>query len=129
MYQRFIENRIREALTDTPVVLVTGPRRAGKTTLVRTIEESRRTYITQDNQTTCNVARADPIGLIRGLDLAAIDEIQRAPDLLLAIKQSVDENSQPGRFILTGSANLMNLRKVEDSIAGRIEIIQLLPLP
>ncbi len=70
----------------------------------------------------------DPVGFVRGLDRAVIDEIQRAPDLLLAIKSAVDDDRTPGRFLLTGSANLMTIPKVADSLAGRIEVVRLLPL-
>ena len=87
MFERFVERRAKEALSDTPVVLVVGPRRAGKTTLVRKMGEAGRTYITLDDQTVLEAAQSDPVGFIRGLDLAIIDEIQRAPDLLLAIKK------------------------------------------
>ena len=73
-------------------------------------------------------AREDPVGMIRSLDRAVIDEIQRAPSLLLAIKKSVDEDRRPGRFLLTGSANLMALPTVADSLAGRMETLLLLPL-
>jgi hypothetical protein len=73
-------------------------------------------------------AQSDPAGFIRGLDRAIIDEIQRAPDLLLAIKKTVDEDYRPGRFLLTGSANVLTLPRVADSLAGRMETIQLLPL-
>ncbi len=128
MYERFVERKINEALSDTPVVLVTGPRRAGKTTLVRKLEEERRTYVTLDDQIAFNAAKFDPVGFVRGLDIATIDEIQRVPELLLAIKKSVDEDYRPGRFLLTGSANVMTLPRVTDSLAGRIEIIQMLPL-
>ncbi len=128
MYDRLIERKINEALSDTPVVLLTGPRRAGKTTLARKLDDTLRTYISLDDQTECDAARSDPVGFVRSLDLAIIDEIQRAPELLLAIKRSVDEDYRPGRFLLTGSANLMTLPKVEDSLAGRIEIIRMLPL-
>ena len=107
MYERFVEHRVEEALSDTPVVLVTGPRRAGKTTLVRKMGEAGRTYITLVDQTDLEAARTDPSGFIRGLDRAIIDEIQRAPDLLLAIKKTVDEDYRPGRFLLTGSANVL----------------------
>ena len=103
MYDRFVARRAGEALSDTPVVLIVGPRRAGKTTLVRKMEDARRTYITLDDQTTLDAAQSDPAGFIRGLDRAIIDEIQRAPELLLAIKKTVDEDNRPGRFLL-GSA-------------------------
>ncbi len=128
MYERFVERRAEEALSDTPVVLIVGPRRAGKTTLVRKMGEAGRTYITLDDQTTLDAAQSDPVGFIRGLDQAIIDEIQRAPDLLLAIKKTVDEDYRPGRFLLTGSANILTLPRVSDSLAGRMETIHMLPL-
>ena len=128
MFKRFVERRAEEALSDTPVVLIVGPRRAGKTTLVKGMEEAGRTYITLDDQTVLEAARSDPAGFIRGLDRAIIDEIQRAPDLLLAIKKTVDEDYRPGRFLLTGSANVLTLPRVADSLAGRMETLQMLPL-
>src|ERR1700754_474499 len=128
MYERFVERRAEEALADTPVVLITGPRRAGKTTLVREMGEVGRTYITLDDQTVLDAAQSDPAGFIRGLDRAIVDEIQRAPDLLLAIKKTVDEDYRPGRFLLTGSANVLTLPRVADSLAGRMETLQMLPL-
>ena len=128
MYPRFVERRAEEALADTPVVLIVGPRRAGKTTLARKMADEGRTYITLDDRTVLDAALSDPNGFIRGLDRAIIDEIQRAPDLLLAIKRSVDEDHRAGRFLLTGSANVMTLPRVADSLAGRIETIRMLPL-
>ena len=128
MYKRFVEHKAEEALSDTPVVLIVGPRRAGKTTLVRKMGEACRDYITLDDQTVFDAAQSDPVGFIRGLDRAIIDEIQRVPSLLLAIKKAVDEDYRPGRFLLTGSANLMTLPRVADSLAGRIEVIRMLPL-
>lgn len=128
MFKRFVERRAEEALSDTPVVLIVGPRRAGKTTLVKKMGEAGRTYITLDDQTVLEAARSDPAGFIRGLDRAIIDEIQRAPDLLLAIKKTVDEDYRPGRFLLTGSANVLTLPRVADSLAGRMETLQMLPL-
>lgn len=86
-----------------------------------------RAYLTLDDATTLAAALADPAGLVRGLDAAIIDEVQRAPDLLLAIKDVVDRDGRPGRFLLTGSANLMTLPRVADSLAGRMETIRLLP--
>ena len=128
MFERFVERRVETALSDTPVVLVVGPRRAGKTTLVRKMGEAGRTYVTLDDQTALAAARSDPVGFVRGLGRAVVDEIQRAPDLLLAIKKTVDEDYRPGRFLLTGSANVLTLPRVADSLAGRIETIRLLPL-
>ena len=128
LYPRLIETRSAEALADTPVVLVAGPRQAGKTTLVRQIAIQGMRYLTLDDEWTLLSARNDPVGMIRSLDCAVIDEIQRAPQLLLAIKKSVDEDRRPGRFLLTGSANLMVLPAVADSLAGRMERLTLLPL-
>lgn len=128
LYPRWIEPRIDEALLDTPVVLLAGPRQAGKTTLVRQFTERGLHYLTLDDELTLLSAREDPVGMIRNLDRAVIDEIQRVPQLLLAIKKSVDEDRRPGRFLLTGSANLMALPAVADSLAGRMETLMLLPL-
>ncbi len=128
MIDRHIESRVLDALGDTPVVLVIGPRRSGKTTLVRSMETNERTYVTLDDQTTLDAAKADPVGFIRGLGCAVIDEIQRVPELLLAIKKEVDETNGPGRFLLTGSANILTLPRVADSLAGRMETIRMYPL-
>jgi predicted AAA+ superfamily ATPase len=127
--ERFVERRAEEALSDTPVVLIVGPRRVGKTTLVRKMGEAGRTYITLDDQTVLEAAQSDPAGFIRGPGRRdIIDEIQRAPDLLLAIKKTVDEEYRPGRFLLTSSANVLTLPRFADGLAGRMETIQMLPL-
>ena len=128
MYPRFIEDRIHDALTYTRVVLISGPRQSGKTTLAKQIAGRKIPFLNLDDKTTLDAALADPVGFIRGLDRAVIDEIQRAPDLLLAIKTAVDADPRPGRFLLTGSANLMTVPRVADSLAGRMKIVRLLPL-
>lgn len=128
MYPRFVTHKVQAALADTRVVLLAGPRQAGKTTLARALAENDRPYLTLDDATTLAAATGDPTGFIRGLGRATIDEIQRAPRLLLAIKDAVDRDPTPGRFLLTGSANLMALPRVADSLAGRMETIRLLPL-
>lgn len=128
MFPRFIEPRVREHLSDTRVVLLTGPRQAGKTTLVKKVAETGAPFLTLDDPTVLEAAKRDPVAFIRGLDRATIDEIQRAPELILAIKRSVDEDRRPGRFLLTGSANLLTVPRVADSLAGRMSIIDLLPL-
>jgi predicted AAA+ superfamily ATPase len=118
LYPRHIESRLAEALADTPVVLLAGPRQAGKTTLARRVAAGGlMRYLSLDDQATLLSAREDPVGLVRSLDRAVIDEIQRAPQLLLAIKRSVDEDRQ-----------LMSLPTVADSLAGRMETLFLLPL-
>jgi len=128
IYPRFAAARIATALADTPVVLVTGPRQCGKTTLVRDLVAGQRVFLTLDDDTALSSARSDPAGLLRGFGNSTIDEIQRAPDLLRAIKRSVDENRRPGRFLLTGSANLLTVPQVSESLAGRMEIVNLFPL-
>ncbi|MCW1967136.1 MAG: ATP-binding protein [Anaerolineae bacterium] len=137
LYQRYITSHVHEALADTPVVLLNGPRQAGKTTLVKQWTQATPTaqtlprafrYLTLDDPATLLSAKQDPTGLVRSLDRAVIDEVQRAPELLLAIKRAVDEDRQPGRFLLTGSANLMTFPNVADSLAGRMEVLTLLPL-
>lgn len=130
LYPRLIAARVVEALSDTPVVLIAGPRQAGKTTLARQIaaQHPELRYFTLDDELTLLAAREDPVGMIRRLDRAILDEIQRAPSLLLAIKKAVDEDRRPGRFLLTGSAQLATLPTVADSLAGRMETLTLLPL-
>jgi uncharacterized protein len=128
LYPRLVKARIGEAMADTPVVLLAGPRQAGKTTLVRQLADQDMRYLTLDDELTLLAAREDPVGVVRSLDRAVIDEIQRVPQLLLAIKKSVDEDRRPGRFLLTGSANMMVMPTVADSLAGRMETLTLLPL-
>lgn len=128
IYPRLAEPRIRLALRDTRVVAITGPRQSGKTTLAYRFARQGRSYFTLDDPATLAAARSDPVTFVRGLDRAVIDEVQRAPDLLLAIKRSVDEDKRPGRFLLTGSADLAAMATVRESLAGRIETIPLLPL-
>ena len=128
MYPRFAKARIEEALSDTRVVLISGPRQSGKTTLAMDVAADKIPFLTLDDANVLRSAIDDPVGFARGLDRAVIDEIQRAPDLLLAIKNLVDDDKSPGRFLLTGSANLMTLPKVADSLAGRMEVVRLLPL-
>lgn len=128
MYSRFIERQLRQALLDTRVVLITGPRQAGKTTLAEKLASDDMPFLTLDDDTTLDTAQRDPVGFVRGLDRAIVDEVQRAPRLLLAIKRSVDIDKRPGRFVLTGSANLMTLPQVADSLAGRMALSELLPL-
>src|SRR5260370_12905827 len=124
---RFSAERVSIALKDTPVVMVIGPRQCGKTTLVRQFVNGDRVYITLDDDTVLEATRSDPAGFVRGLDRAVIDEVQRAPSLLRAIKTSVDDSRRPGRFLLTGSANVLTLQQVSDSLTCSMEIGTLLP--
>lgn len=127
LFRRHLQPLLQEALGDTPAVLINGPRQSGKTTLARQCGDNM-PYLSLDDATRLSAARADPQGFIRQIDRAIIDEIQRAPELLLALKLSIDSDRRPGRFLLTGSANVMSLPTIADSLAGRIEVHALLPL-
>lgn len=115
-------------MADTPAVLLNGPRQSGKTTLATSFASSTRPYFTLDDDTVLAAARSDPVQFMRGIDGAIIDEVQRAPELLRALKLEIDRDRRPGRFLLTGSANLLTLPQVADSLAGRMEVVTLLPL-
>ncbi len=108
--------------------MVCGPRQSGKTTLARQIAGDSVPFFTLDDPTVLESASIDPVGFVRGHDRMVIDEVHRVPDLILAIKAAVDADPRPGRFLVTGSANLMTLPHLADSLAGRIAIIRLLPL-
>lgn len=125
---RFATDQVMTALRDTPVVMVTGPRQSGKTTLVRDLVTGKRAYVTLDDDTVLEGIRADPVGFVRGLEMSTIDEVQRAPELLRAIKRSVDHDRRAGRFLLTGSADVLTLSAVSESLAGRMEVVTLWPL-
>jgi predicted AAA+ superfamily ATPase len=129
MLRRNIQDSIQLAMTDTPVVLLNGPRQTGKTTLARAIAaQSGADFYTFDDAATLAFASNDPAGFVRNLTgPVVIDEIQKAPALFPAIKLAVDTNRQPGQFLLTGSANVMTLPSLADSLAGRMEIVPLYP--
>lgn len=131
MHTRNLQGQLRAALADTPVVLVHGARQTGKSTLTQSLVEGggeTRRYLTLDDATVLAAAESDPGGFISSLEgPVVIDEVQRAPALFMAIKAEVDRNRRPGRFLLTGSANIMLLPKLSESLAGRIEILTLWP--
>ena len=132
MYRRNITDSIIEALADTPVILVNGARQTGKSTLCETIIEEgafQGRFVTMDDPATLLAAQKDPLGFLEDLGKhVVIDEVQRTPELFLPIKKLVDEDRKGRRIILTGSADVMMLPKVGDSLAGRIEIHNLWPL-
>jgi uncharacterized protein len=132
MYQRYIADPIIEALKDTSVILINGARQTGKSTLCRQLVEKgsfNAQIMTMDDPTTLTAAQTDPLGFVQDLSPhAIIDEIQRVPELFLSIKKLVDENRKGRRLILTGSADVMTLPQVADSLAGRIEVCNLWPL-
>ena len=122
--------QLREALGDTPVVYLQGARQTGKSTLAKSFAESRSaSYLTLDTAAVLAAATDDPDGFVAGLPRpAVIDEAQRAPALALAIKAAVDADRRPGQFLLTGSAGVMSLPKLAESLAGRMELHTLWPL-
>lgn len=119
-----------EALTDTPVVLLHGARQTGKSTLVQhlTSTDHPAEYLTFDDTAVLAAATDDPAGFLAGLEgPVALDEVQRVPQLFVAIKADIDRNRLPGRYLLTGSANVLTLPKLSESLAGRMEILTLWP--
>jgi len=131
VYHRNITPKLSAALADTPVVLLNGARQTGKSTLARQLAETSypAQYLTLDDASTVAAAQYDPAGFVAGLSgPVVVDEIQRAPELFLALKAAVDRDRRPGRFLLTGSANVLLLPRLADSLAGRMEILTLWPL-
>jgi predicted AAA+ superfamily ATPase len=129
-YQRHLQARIVEALADTPVVLLHGPRQSGKTTLARHVGAARGyAYVTFDDDTQRAAAESDPVGFVADLpERVVLDEVQRVPGLFTSLKAAVDARRLSGRFILTGSANVLFLPRLADSLAGRMEVLCLRPL-
>lgn len=128
---RHLLDGVRESLRDTRVVAVVGPRQAGKSTLVQHIVAAtpHASYVSLDDEDVRALALDHPTGFVEGRPgLLAIDEIQRVPDLMLAIKSSVDRDQRPGRFLITGSSQLSANRAVSETLAGRIERHTLWPL-
>ena len=136
MHPRHIAPLLLDALSDTPVVVLNGARQSGKSTLVQSLTASPaspqiapRQYLTLDDAVVLNAAKSDPAGFINALPgPVTLDEVQRAPELFLAIKAAVDRNRQPGRYLLTGSADVLLLPGIADSLAGRVEVLSLWPL-
>lgn len=119
-----------EALSDTPVVLIHGPRQCGKTTLAKMVGDRRGyTYFSFDDDVARAAADADPAGFVAELpERSILDEVQRVPGLFTALKTAVDRDRRPGRYLITGSANVLLVPKLADSLAGRMEILRLFPL-
>lgn len=127
---RSIEPTLADAMQDARAVALLGPRQSGKSTLARALAAGSMPadYLSLDDDSTRSLAEADPEGFVAGLDRrSVIDEIQRAPQLVLAIKSRLDRNPSPGQFLLTGSANLRRIPTVADALPGRIDYLTLWP--
>lgn len=126
---RHIRPHLVEALTDTRIACLLGPRQSGKSTLIQAItaEEHPARYVTLDDPATLELAREDPTGFVAGPERMAIDEVQRVPELLLALKVVVDTDQSRGRFLITGSANIITHPRVADALPGRVEYLTLWP--
>ncbi|MDH2425042.1 ATP-binding protein [Sphaerisporangium sp. TRM90804] len=128
MLPRHAGEAVSTALNDTRVVLVNGARQSGKSTLVRLLAKDRAAeWRNLDTAVVRQAALADPAGFVAFPGLMVVDEIQRVPDLLLAIKEQVDADPSPGRYLLTGSARVLGLRALPDALPGRVETVELWP--
>lgn len=129
LISRHIRPLLVDALSEARVVCLLGPRQSGKSTLVQAVASTEHParYLTLDDPATLDLAREDPTGLVAGTERLAVDEIQRAPDLLLAIKRVVDADPQRGRFLLTGSANVVMHPRIADTLPGRVDYLTLWP--
>jgi len=126
--KRDIEGLLHDALKTMPVVVLTGMRQVGKSTLLQEAKGiSDRAYLTLDDYATLQAARENPEALLESDKPITIDEVQRCPELLVAIKRQVDKDRQPGRFLLSGSANLLLLKGVSETLAGRAIYLTLYP--
>jgi len=130
LHPRFAASPVTEALSDSPVVLIHGPRQCGKTTLAKVVgDRLGYGYFSFDDAATRSAAESDPVGFVDRLPArTTLDEVQRVPALFAALKVAVDRERQPGRFLLTGSANVLLVPALSDSLAGRMAILRLHPL-
>jgi predicted AAA+ superfamily ATPase len=130
MIQRHATQTILDALSDNPVVFVHGARQVGKSTLAQALGDTTwpARYLTLDDITVLAAAKSDPAGFLAGFgEPVILDEVQRAPELFAAIKAEVDRARRPGRFLLTGSANVLLLPELAQYLVGRMELVVLWP--
>lgn len=125
---RLVTAALAERLRVMPALVVTGARQTGKSTLVQELVPGRRLYRSLDDLDVLDAARRDPEALVGGTGPVTLDEVQRAPELLHALKRAIDRDRAPGRFLLTGSANLLLARGVSESLAGRASYLTLWPM-
>jgi hypothetical protein len=125
---RLVTGSLRDRLRVMPAVVVTGARQAGKSTLARDLAPGGRRFLSLDDLDVVDQARRDPEAVVGGAQPVTLDEVQREPDLLRAVKRAIDRRRTPGRFLLTGSANLLLMRRISESLAGRASYLTLWPM-
>lgn len=125
---RLVGGALAERLRVMPAVVVTGARQTGKSTLAEHLLQGERSYRSLDDFDVLDAARRDPEALVGGAEPVTLDEVQREPGLLSAVKRAIDRDRKPGRFLLTGSANLLLMRQVSESLAGRASYLTLWPM-
>lgn len=125
---RLVGESLRERLRVMPAVVVTGSRQTGKSTLAQALAPGKRRYFSLDDLDTADAARRDPEILLGGAQSITLDEVQREPTLLRAVKRAIDRQRRPGQFLLTGSANLLLMHRVSESLAGRASYLTLWPM-
>jgi predicted AAA+ superfamily ATPase len=125
---RLVDDALAARLRVMPAVVLTGARQTGKSTLVEKLVPGERRYRSLDDFDVRDAARRDPEALLGGADPLTLDEVQREPDLLTAVKRAIDGDRRPGRFLLTGSTNLLLMRRVSESLAGRASYLTLWPM-
>jgi len=125
---RVVAKTLRERLRVMPAVVVTGARQTGKSTLAQELTPGKRRFLSLDDLDVVDAARRDPEALVGGAQRVTLDEVQREPDLLRAVKRTIDRRKAPGQFLLTGSANLLLMRQVSESLAGRPSYLTLWPM-
>src|SRR5437667_5178806 len=125
---RAVTGSLKDRLRVMPAVVVTGARQTGKSTLALDLAPGGRRYLSLDDLDVVDAARRDPDVLVGGTQPVTLDEVQREPDLLHAVKRAIDRRRTPGQFLLTGSANLPRMRQVSESLAGRASYLTLWPM-
>jgi len=125
---RLVVRSLHDRLRVMPAVVVTGARQTGKSTMVQELVPGGRRFLSLDDLDVVDAARRDPEALVGGTQPVTLDEVQREPDLLHAVKRAIDRRRQPGQFLLTGSANLLLMRQVSESLAGRASYLTLWPM-
>src|SRR6266540_5205757 len=125
---RLVTRSLHDRLRVMPAVVVTGARQTGKSTMVQELVPGGRRFLSLDDLDVVDTARRDPEALVGGTQPVTLDEVQREPDLLRAVKRAIDRRRQPGQFLLTGSANLLLMRQVSESLAGRASYLTLWPM-